>query len=72
MALCVNFDIPVKTPTICFATMCKNEEHCIRDTLNSVYKYIDYWVVHDTGSTDNTCQVVEEIFKEKNIQVKLI
>jgi hypothetical protein len=22
-----------KKPTICFATMCKNEEHCIRDTL---------------------------------------
>jgi len=25
-------------PTICFATMCKNEEHCIQETLESVYK----------------------------------
>ena len=50
--------------TICFATMCKNEEHCIKDTLESVYKYIDYWVVHDTGSTDNTIQIVTEFFAE--------
>jgi len=58
-------------PTICFATMCKNEEHCIQDTLESVYKYIDYWVVHDTGSTDKTCQIVTDFFKEKNIPGEL-
>ena len=55
-------------PTICFATMCKNEEHCIKDTLESVYKYIDTWVVHDTGSTDNTCQIVTDFFEEKGIE----
>jgi len=54
-------------PTICFATMCKNEEHCIQETLESVYKYIDTWVVCDTGSTDRTCEIVTEFFKEKNI-----
>ena len=58
-------------PTICFATMCKNEEHCIRETLKSVYKYIDYWVVEDTGSTDRTCEIVTEFFKEKNIPGEL-
>ena len=58
-------------PTICFATMCKNEEHCIRETLESVYKYIDYWVVEDTGSTDRTCEIVTEFFKEKNIPGEL-
>lgn len=58
-------------PTILFATMCKNEAHCIRDTLESVYKFIDYWVVHDTGSTDRTCEVVEEFFKEKGIPGEL-
>ena len=60
-----------KKPTICFATMCKNEEHCIRETLENVHKYIDYWVVCDTGSTDNTCKIVEEFFKEKNIPGEL-
>jgi hypothetical protein len=54
-------------PTICFATMCKNEEHCIKETLESVYKYIDYWVVCDTGSTDKTCEIITTFFKEKNI-----
>jgi glycosyltransferase involved in cell wall biosynthesis len=60
-----------KKPTICFATMCKNEEHCIRETLESVYKYIDYWVVHDTGSTDKTCEIVKAFFEEKNIPGEL-
>jgi len=63
--------IKIKEPTICFATMCKNEEHCIRETLESVYKYIDYWVVCDTGSTDNTCKIVQDFFKEKNIPGEL-
>lgn len=58
-------------PTICFATMCKNEEHCIQDTLESVYKYIDYWVVSDTGSTDKTREIVETFFKEKGIPGEL-
>jgi glycosyltransferase involved in cell wall biosynthesis len=58
-------------PTICFASMCKNEEHCIRQTLEAVYKYIDYWVICDTGSTDKTCEIITEFFKEKNIPGEL-
>ena len=57
--------------TLCFATMCKNEEHVIKNTLESVYKYIDYWIVCDTGSTDKTCQIVTDFFKEKNIPGEL-
>ena len=61
----MDFKIPdKKLPTLAFITMCKNEEHCICDTLESVYKFIDYWIVCDTGSTDNTCKVVEDFFKE--------
>ena len=71
----MNFSIPnennIKIPTLCFGTMCKNEESCILDTLKSVYEYIDYWVVCDTGSTDKTCEIVTEFFKEKNIPGKL-
>jgi glycosyltransferase involved in cell wall biosynthesis len=62
----------IKTkPTIVFATMCKNEQHCIQKTLESVYKSIDYWVVCDTGSTDNTCQIIKDFFKEKGIPGEL-
>jgi hypothetical protein len=68
----MNFEIPKTKPTtLCFGTMCKNEEHCILDTLKSVYKFIDYWVVCDTGSTDKTCELITEFFKEKNIPGKL-
>jgi glycosyltransferase involved in cell wall biosynthesis len=57
--------------TLCFITMCKNEEHCIKTTLESVYKFIDYWIVCDTGSTDKTCEIITEFFKEKNIPGEL-
>jgi glycosyltransferase involved in cell wall biosynthesis len=60
-----------KCPTICFTTMCKNEEGCIKNLLESVYKYIDTWVVCDTGSTDRTCDIVTEFFKEKGIPGEL-
>ena len=58
-------------PTLCFATMCKNEEHCIKNTLESVYKYIDYWIVCDTGSTDRTREIVTTFFEEKGIPGEL-
>lgn len=61
----------MKRLTVTFATMCKNEAHCIRETLESVYKYIDNWVVCDTGSTDDTCKVVTEFFAEKGIPGEL-
>jgi glycosyltransferase involved in cell wall biosynthesis len=60
-----------KKPTIVFATMCKNEEHCILETLKSVAPYIDHWVVCDTGSTDKTISIVKKFFKEKGIPGKL-
>jgi hypothetical protein len=63
--------VNIKKPTICFATMCKNEEHCIMDTLESVYKFIDYWVICDTGSTDKTCEIIAEFFYNKNIPGEL-
>lgn len=69
----INFNIikSNKKPTICFATMCKNEEHCIKETLENVYTFIDYWIVCDTGSTDNTCKIIQDFFNEKNIPGEL-
>jgi hypothetical protein len=58
-------------PTMCFATMCKNEAHCILETLESCYRFCHYWVVCDTGSTDNTCELIVNFFKEKNIPGEL-
>ena len=58
-------------PTIVFATMCKNEEHCILETLKSVAPYIDYWIVCDTGSTDKTVKLVKNFFAKKGIPGEL-
>jgi glycosyltransferase involved in cell wall biosynthesis len=45
----------------------KNESHIIEECLNSVYKYINYWVICDTGSTDNTKEIIKKFFEEKGI-----
>lgn len=49
----------------------KNESHIILECLNSVYKFIDYWVVLDTGSTDGTQDIIKKFFEEKGIPGEL-
>lgn len=58
-------------PKLTLCMICKNETHCITDVLEDVSKYIDYWVICDTGSTDGTQELVKEFFKEKNIPGEL-
>lgn len=58
-----------KHSTICLNMIVKNEGSIIKQTLKNITQKlnIDYWVIHDTGSTDDTIEVIEEFFKEKNI-----
>ena len=58
-----------KTITLCMIV--KNESHIILECLNSIYKYIDYWVISDTGSTDGTQEIIQNFFKEKGIPGEL-
>ena len=48
--------------------MVSNESHVILRMLNSCYKYIDYWIIQDNGSTDGTQDIIRNFFAEKNIQ----
>lgn len=48
-------------------SMFKNEAKTIGRMLESCYKYIDYYVLQDNGSTDGTPEVVADFFKDKNI-----
>lgn len=48
-------------------TMFKNEAKTIGRMLESCYKFIDYYVIQDNGSTDGTPEIVENFFKDKNI-----
>ena len=59
--------------TICLNMIVKDESHIIMKTLNNLCNYIkfDYWVIVDTGSTDNTKEIITNFFKEKNIPGEL-
>ena len=52
---------------IVMISMFKNESKTIGRMLESCYKYIDYWILQDNGSTDGTPDVVREFFKDKDI-----
>ena len=49
----------------------KNESKIIERCLESVSKFIDYWVICDTGSTDKTREIIKDFFKKKNIPGEL-
>ena len=51
-------------PTICLNMIVRNEGHVIGRCLESVKPYIDHWVIADTGSNDNTVEVIEETLSD--------
>ncbi len=57
--------------SICLNMIVKNESHIIKATLDCIVKYIDYWVISDTGSTDNTIDIILNKFKQLNIPGKI-
>lgn len=56
----------MKRVKICLNMMVGNESHIIHRVLESCYKYIDYWIIQCNG-TDNTQELIEKFFEEKNI-----
>ena len=59
---------PIK-PSICLNMIVKNEEKNIVETLENLCKYFifDYWVICDTGSSDQTKELVSDFFLRKGI-----
>jgi len=53
--------------TICLNMIVKNESHVIIKTFDNILSNInlDYWVISDTGSTDNTKELIIDYFKKK-------
>ena len=62
-----------KLPTICLNMIVRNESHIIEKTLEMLCSKISfsYWVICDTGSTDNTCEIITNFFIEKYISGEL-
>jgi len=58
--------------TLCLTMIVKNESEVILRCLESVKDWIDYWVICDTGSTDNTKELITDFFQQKKIPGKLL
>ena len=63
----------VAKPTVCLNMIVKDESHIIADTLNMLCDKIkfDYWVICDTGSSDNTPEIIINVFHERGISGEL-
>lgn len=59
-------------PTLCLNMIVKNESQVITRLLTSVVSIIDTYCICDTGSTDNTIEIIESFFDEHNIDGKII
>lgn len=60
------------SPTLCLNMIVKNESKIIRRLLKSTLKWIDSFCICDTGSTDNTVEIIETFYKENNIPGKIV
>lgn len=60
------------TPTLCLNMIVKNESRIIKRLFDSVISIIDSYCICDTGSTDNTIEIIEEYFKEKGVPGKIV
>jgi tetratricopeptide (TPR) repeat protein len=59
-------------PTLCLNMIVKNESKIITRLFDSVISIIDCYCICDTGSTDNTKEIITEYFQEKGIPGKIV
>ena len=59
-------------PTLCLNMIVKNESKVITRLLESVSPIIDTYCICDTGSTDDTKEIITKFFEEKNIPGKIV
>jgi glycosyltransferase involved in cell wall biosynthesis len=71
--------IPINIPSrsltqeieLCLVMIVKDEEDTMERCLKAVAPYIKYWVIVDTGSTDNTKDVINKTMEELGIPGEL-
>jgi glycosyltransferase involved in cell wall biosynthesis len=56
---------------LCLVMIVKDEEDSIEKCLKSVAPFISYWVIVDTGSTDNTLSVIRRVTEDLGIPGEL-
>ena len=65
-------DTKNKKPTLCLNMIVKNESKIIQRLFDSVLPIIDCYCICDTGSTDNTVELITEYFAAKGIPGKIV
>ena len=68
----VNWNIKTKMTTVCLNMIVKNESKIITRLFDTVLGIIDSYCICDTGSTDNTINIIKKYFDYKNIIGKII
>lgn len=58
--------------TLCAALMVKNEEKVIVRCLNSIKDLVDFIFIVDTGSSDNTINVIRNYLSENNLKGEVV
>ena len=61
-----------RIPTLCLNMIVKNESKIITRLFDSVAQIIDSYCICDTGSTDNTVELIETYLAAKNIPGKVV
>ena len=59
-------------PRICLNMIVKDEAHVIERCLASVIPHITSWCISDTGSTDNTIEVIENVMAKAGLPGKVV
>lgn len=59
-------------PSICLNSIVKNEASIILRMLQSVVSIVDTYCICDTGSTDDTIEIIKTFFDERNIHGVII
>ena len=62
----------VEKPTLCLNMIVKNESKIITRLFDSISHFLDSYCICDTGSTDNTIDIIEKYFAEKNIPGRVV
>ena len=65
-------EIDAPRPTLCLNMIVKNESKIIRRLMESVASIIDCYCICDTGSTDDTIEIINTFFSQKNIPGKVV
>jgi len=64
--------VSTRPVTLCLNMIVKNESKIIERLLDSVSQIIDSYCICDTGSTDNTVDLIQSFFKQRNIPGQIV